>query len=204
MQVKWYSVADCADLTRCLRQQPVLVVYDDACTLSKYMVNVSKECKKVLGGERLGCFQVPSNTEAPTAGLNIPSLVPAVKWEGNPTDNEDCYIMGHRLNDREVGKRVKRKNGEEINKNNGKVHNISHIRKRCRYHNLDLCDQGKRMPSMLQEAVQNYRKKHRIDFDTAATMESTYVYNFVGDYFYNKKKCAEMEKQYSQKKQDVL
>ena len=40
---------------------------------------------------------------------------------------------------------------------------------------------------MLQEAIQNYKIKHnRIDFDTAATFQSDYLFNLVGDNFYKK------------------
>ena len=51
----------------------------------------------------------------------------------------------------------------------GKKSSLS--RNTCKYHNLDHCIQGKIIPSLEQEAIQNYKKHYRIRFDSKSTVD---------------------------------
>ena len=50
------------------------------------------------------------------------------------------------------------------------------------------------IPSLEQEAIQNYRKHYWTQSDTKSTVEGAFLYNVVGDYFYNKNKIKDIEK----------
>jgi len=123
---------------------------------------------------------VPNEEQKPTGNHDIPLLQTVTQLDENeiPKDTQ-CFIMGHRLQEiRSIAK-------SNVNEK-GKPNKPSHIRNTCRYHNMDLCKQGKMIPSLEQESIQNYRKNYRIPFDTKSNVENAYLYNVVGDYFFNK------------------
>ena len=106
------------------------------------------ESELSLGSERRGCFEPPSENEAPTEGIDCPDIL-LIEHPDNVTDltamendsqivHPDCssgnrYVMGTRLQTKTKGK------GKSKHKLNT-----------CSFQNIDLSKQGAKIKTMSQ------------------------------------------------------
>ena len=191
MQACQETVSDPADLLLSMKKLPVLAVCDDACTLVQHIGHREGTIAWMAYGETQGCFEKPSFVEAPRTDIDCPAILPSAYNEQevdsqamtNPSpfvhpDTKDHrrFIMGTKMQMRGKGK--------------------SHKRPQCAFHDLDNCIQGKYVKSMSQETMQVTRKYKTIQQDKMRGFNTSYMANFLQDYFHNLKKAKDQERRF--------
>ena len=72
----------------------------------------------------------------------------------------------------------------------------SHKKLSCSFHDLDNTEEGKLVNSMNQEALQVTRKAKTIQQDRMRGFSTSFLANFLQDYFHNLKKAKDQEKRF--------
>ena len=182
MQACQESVSDPTDLLFSMKKLPILAICDDPCTLIQHIGHRFPTEAKLAYGETQGCFEKPSMTKPPTKNLPCPDILP-LAHSSNVTDrsamtkssillhpdaqSDRRYITGTRLQMRPSGK--------------------SHKKKTCSFHDLANAEEGVLINSMNQEALQVTRKFKTIQQDKLRGFCTSFLANFLQDYFHNRK-----------------
>lgn len=190
------SVCDqcCCKLEVWRRKEPrsyllTLGVCDDACTLVQHMSHRDRNVAIRAFGDYRGCFEVPSSTLKPSQGIDCPDILPLAHANNqnmvkdsmkNPSalvhpdvKGTRRYVMGTGLQMRDSG--------------------TSHKRPECSFHNVNHAKQGELIRTMNQEALQITRKYKTIQQDRLRGFATSFLANFLQDYFHNLKKTKEQE-----------
>ena len=139
----------------------------------------------------LGCFEKPSMTNPPTKNLSCPEILPLAHSfnipNGSSMSNESRLTHPDAENDRRFisGTRLQMQKKR-----------TSHKKKTCSFHDLDNAQEGKLISSMNQEALQNTRKSKTIQQDRLRGFCTSFLANFLQDYFHNLKRAKDQERRF--------
>ena len=121
------------------------------CIFSHSFIHYQEESEISLGIQRRGCFEDPSEVWDPNSDIECEDIALTESGENvtneqhihdeNPLVHPDSetynrYVMGTRL-------QTRRKNGKKGGKKQHKLES-------CKFHDLDLCKQGKKVKTMSQ------------------------------------------------------
>ena len=165
MLTKKESVGDHSDIRLSLHKIPKLHFIDDACTLARHEMIRSEESKRRLGADRFGCFENPHKTKPPNQDIDVPDIMPIHLYQEENDVEDKAYVAGHRL----------------------QFHS-SHTKNSCHYHDINLTKQAHHHRTLIQEAMQMHRKFKRITKDRCHSLETTFLFNYIMDFWWNKKK----------------
>ena len=136
-----------------MKKLPIVHVMDDPCNAVRYSLHKYLDICQEAFGTYKGCFEVPSETELPTEGVDCPDILPlehskrianrGAMYDFDPLVHPDScsktrYCLGTAI---QTGKK-----------------NKSHKSPTCLFHDVKKSNQGKMIKTMTQEALQNCRK----------------------------------------------
>merc|ERR1719186_2491265 len=90
------------------------------------------------------------------------------------------YVMGTRL-------QTKTKQGSSAKS--------QHKLPSCKYHDIDLCNQGAKVKTMSQESLQMVRKHRTIQADKLRSFECSFLANYICDFRHNLQKWEIQKKE---------
>ena len=79
-----------SDASRSLRKLPIVHILDDSCALHRHNKIHYPEESKLIYGERMGCFETPSDTLKPNSGIDCPDITPLTLTDSTQTVNREA------------------------------------------------------------------------------------------------------------------
>ena len=146
------TVSDPYNLLNSLIKYPPVHFNDDPCTFARHSKNADKVKGELAFGATNGCFELPDATKEPTKDLDCPAVEP-LSMSTSQTTNRDAMLNPSPLVHPDVQGLNKYCLGTRLQMRDGKS---SHRLNTCRYHDVNLCTQGKLVKTMTQEALQVY------------------------------------------------